>query len=133
MAARHLDGDSSLQRLVHRPAVLCLYWFEHVLAVGAFLGAIPLAIAAAWTVRRALRARAMKKLDYLDCPFCGYRLQGLPQVNYCPECGEVYSPEVLRIAWAIKLGVNTPDTPSTSSPPAPHRATDGLASPKNLH
>lgn len=97
------------------------FQFEHIFGVGLCLAAIPIVIAGAWTIRRALRTRALSKLDYLDCPYCGYRLEGLAKVDYCPECGEVFSPEVLRLAWAAKLGVEPAmDTPSTPSPPPPH-------------
>ncbi len=44
-------------------------WLKNALAVSVFLASLPLVIAAVWTVRRALRTRALRRLDYLDCPY----------------------------------------------------------------
>jgi hypothetical protein len=33
------------------------------------------------------------------CPQCGYDLLAQDQCGRCPECGEPFSPKILRLAW----------------------------------
>ena len=92
-----------------------------VIEFALFIGLCRVAIVIART-RIDRRRRQTQDLDFMVCPDCGYRLTGLPPIGNCPECGESYSPEMLRAAWSIKYGPESlvPDTPSTPSPPVPH-------------
>jgi hypothetical protein len=60
--------------------------------------------------------------QFLICPKCRYRLDGLADSGQCPECGHSYSPNALRTAWADAYGIpfTLPDTPSPPSPLTPH-------------
>lgn len=61
--------------------------------------------------------------DFRVCPQCRYFLTGLSDVGACPECGQAFLHETLKIIWKdsyqIREAINTPSTPSPHTPHTP--------------